>query len=57
MSKCKHNRIKRKLIEQGKGPGTYTAYCSQQCKKVKAITITQKDIDTVYPKGKPKAAR
>lgn len=54
MSKCKHNRIKRKLIEQGKGPGTFTAYCSQQCKRVKTFTITRNDINSVYPKGRPR---
>ena len=57
MSKCKHNRIKRKLIEKGAAPGTHTAYCGQQCKKVKTFTITQNDINSVYPKGRPKTTR
>lgn len=52
--KCKHNRLKRKLIEQGKGPGTFRGYCTQQCKGWANFKITQEDIDEVYPKGRPK---
>ena len=53
MSKCKHNRLKRKLIEAGKGPGTYDGYCSQQCKRMIKVRITEEDIKAVYPNGRP----
>ena len=54
MAKCKHNRIKRKLICEGKDVGTHLAYCSQQCKGWASVQITEADIREVYPKGRPK---
>ena len=53
MSSCKHNTIKRKLIIAGKNPGTYKAYCSQQCKGWVQVHITDADILEVYPRGRP----
>lgn len=53
MGKCKHNKTKRKLIVDGQPVGTYRRFCSQQCKKMVNVTITQADIDEVYPKGRP----
>jgi hypothetical protein len=44
MSKCSHNRLKRKLIGQGKDEGRYTGYCSQQCKRMIEVEITTNDI-------------
>jgi len=49
VKKCKHNKLKRKMILNGKREGTYTAYCSQQCKKMKTFEITKEDIEEVYP--------
>jgi hypothetical protein len=55
MSKCSHNRLKRKLIiEQGKDEGEYHGYCSQQCKRMIDVRITTEDILAVYPRGRPK---
>jgi len=46
--KCTHKKIKRKMIEEGKREGTYRAFCSQQCKKMKDIIITTDDVKEVY---------
>lgn len=51
--KCKHNRLKRKFIEDGKSEGQHYGYCSQQCKKFVNFEITKEDIEQVYPKGRP----
>lgn len=50
--KCKHKSIKRKMILAGKREGMYTAYCSQQCKKMKKFDITTDDIREVFPNYK-----
>jgi hypothetical protein len=57
MSKCSHNRLKRKLIGQGKDEGRYTGYCSQQCKRMIEVEITTNDIREAYPKGRPKEVK
>jgi len=57
MSNCKHVRIKRKMICEGKEVGTYRAYCSQQCKGWAQVQITEADILEVYPKGRPKVGK
>jgi len=51
---CRHNQLRRRLIEQGKGPGKVSGYCSQQCKRMVEFKITERDILEVYPKGRPK---
>ena len=51
-NKCKHVSVKRGMILAGKREGTYKAYCSQQCKKMKTFEITTDDIINVYPNYK-----
>ena len=53
MAKCKHLKLKRKLIVSGLPVGTHRGYCTQQCKKFVSVTITEDDILEVYPKGRP----
>jgi len=49
---CKHKSIKRKMILAGKREGTYRAYCSQQCKRIREIIIVRDDILEVLPNYK-----
>ena len=41
------------MICDGKNAGEYKGYCSQQCKKMVTLKITEDDIKEVYPCGRP----